>query len=352
MLNVGETHCAKAVLLLLCIDSRTKMVSSTVKIAKLYQPMENRHFLGELNTEDTSKGQIIQSCAISCLVNRGTSCKGFVFSSDQPIFSRCMHIVDSITSTDLTSPLWNGYELYYLARISPMVQWKSPKPRLYFPLDYDTGTRHGPDPQNVAFIGGGIVGNAFYNPIGGGSKSYYRLAHYNSSQYCFPVPTSCPLGVTFSFWVNILNETGDVQGLLTTKPTDGQGLVIRWKNDQGFRTFIQRDLDNKEEILKIDPQTFLDNYGYGSWVHYVLAYRFNGSSLGNNMDVYLNGIARPDSEKRVTAWSGTTGHDGGLELGHAHLGKSAGYASVLMDEIIIWEEMLTPEKIVLLYEAY
>ncbi len=349
-------HPAKTFLLfwLSCMSCTTKTVISTVIVTKLYEHMEAKSFYGKLSLEHRGQGETVVACAVSCVGDRRNSCKGFAFSSNQPIHSRCIYIIDDTIITDRTSPTWDGYEFYYLrvARKSALVQWKSPQPRLYFPLDSDTGTRHGPDPDNVAFIGGGIVGNAFYNPISDDVGSYYRLGHYDSSQYCFPVPTSCPLGVTLVFWASILSETGHAQGLLTTKPQSGQGLIIRWKSNQGFKTVISRVFDNKEEVLLVGPQNFLNNYGYGHWFHFALAYRFNGTSLGNNMAVYLNGIARPDREKKVLDSSHSPGYDGGLELGHKQLGQDKDYGNILMDEVIIWEEMLTHEEITSLYEAY
>ncbi len=325
------------------------MVNPTiVTTAKLYQHMENRHLSGKLQIINNSKS--IQSCALRCLTKTIKICKGFAFSRTK--FLRCIHIIDDTISTDLTSSTWDGYQLYYVARTDPMAKWTGPQPKLYFPLDEDTGSRHGPNPENMAFIGGGIVGNAFYNPIGGGSYSYYRLGHYAAPEYCFPVPTSCSLGLTVTFWAKILSDTGIGQGIMTTKPPTGQGFKILWEPSFNFKFLTERDFDSKEEVLKIDKQIFLDNYGYGNWVHYVFQYRFNGSNLGNNMNVYLNGVARPDNEKSFQAWPGTHGHDGDFELGHVHVRQNSKYGNIMVDEIIIWEEMLTQEQVLQLYEAY
>ncbi len=346
-----EKYSAKGVLELFCILIMIKMVISR----NLYQLMQQRYSYGRLIAENTRKGQTVQACTLSCLAKNtnSNSCKGFAFSTNEDIHSRCMYIIDGTTHIDLKNTTWNGYEFYSLVSPLSLAQQRFPGSRLYFPLDSDTGTRHGPDPDNVAFIGEGIVGNAFYNPISDEVRSYYRLGHYNASDYCFPVPPWCPLGVTISFWAKILNETNNAQGILTTKPTNGQGLVIRWKNVQGIKILIQRDFDNKEEMLTVSHDKFLANYGYAVWVHYVLAYRFNESSLENNINLYLNGVVRPDSEKSMRPWTGDTpGHDGGLELAHTRLGRNGEYGSIMVDELVIWEEMLTHAEIVALYHTY
>ncbi len=83
-----------------------------------------------------------------------------------------MYIIDGTTHIDLKDTTWNGYEFYSLVSTLSLAEQRFPGSRLYFPLDSDTGTQHGPDPDNVAFIGGGIVRNAFYNPISDEVRSY------------------------------------------------------------------------------------------------------------------------------------------------------------------------------------
>ena len=323
-----------------------------VNTEKLYRSTDNRLLSGKMEMETTRKGATYQSCTLSCFAKTTKICRGLLFSNTEPLPMKCIHIIDDTGTTDLTPSAWDGYQVYYLARKNPMTQWIWPQPKLYFPLDDDTGTRLSSNPENIAFIGGGIVGNAFYNPISGGRQSYYRLGHYDPPDYCFPVPPSCPLGMTVAFWAKFLNDTGTIQGIMTTKTPTGQGFKINWQPNHGLKFVTQRDYDNMEEVLKIGYEIFLDNYGYGKWVHYIFQYHFNATNPGNNMNIYLNGEARPDSEKYVQAWSGTPGQDGDFELGHVHVGQNSKYGNIMVDEIFIWEEMLTHEQIVRLYQAY
>ena len=144
---------------------------------------------------------------------------------------------------------------------------------------------------NIQFIDNGIIGKAFYNPTDGSAAniSYYRLGTFLPPHYCFPAPEHCPNGVSFAFWLKILSYTGTYQGIITTARREGPGFTMIWKDesgsDMGFR--IIRHNDHKYEQVKMTREQFHSNYGYGKWVHYVIAYKYDSGSTVNNMDVYF-----------------------------------------------------------------
>ena len=325
------------------------VIPTEIYVKPTFQQMQNKYFSGILNPVPSH--HTLRSCAMKCSVEADRDCSGFAFSPNKQETVKCLQIIHNTNVTDRTSVLWVGYEFYYLSGKLPMTQWIPPTPTLYFPLDNDTGIRLGYNPENIDFIGGGIVRNAFYNHVSGGSKSYYRLGNYDSSQYCFPVPPSCSLGVTFAFWVKFVSNTGSGQGVFSTRTSSGQGIKIdMYPGSSVFSTFIVRDSDMKEESLKVKP--FLENYTFGTWIHYVLRYKFDGSNLGNNMNINLNGIPRPDSEKSIGNWVGTPGQDGRVELGRKHLNQNSNPGNIMMDEIKIYEHILTAEQAEYLYYSY
>ncbi len=327
-----------------------RVIPTEIYVKPTFQQMQNKYFSGILNAVPSH--HTLRSCAMKCSVEADRNCSGFAFSSNKQETAKCLHIIDNTNVTDRTSVLWSGYEFYYLSGKLPMTHWIPPTPTLYFPLDNDTGTRLGPNPENIAFIDGGIVGNAFYNHISGGSKSFYRLGIYDSSQYCFPVPPSCSLGVTIAFWVKFVSHTGSGQAIFSTRTSSGQGIkIVLYPGSNEFVTFIGRDSAiKKEERLKIE--NFLETYRFGTWFHYVLRYKFDGSNLGNNMNLNLNGIPRPDSEKAIGNWGGTPGQDGRVELGRTHLNQNNNPGNIMMDEMKIYEQILTAQQAEYLYYSY
>ncbi len=155
-----------------------------------------------------------EECILHCLSQ--PDCKAVLFPSN--LGGNCLEVKSGTTFINFT-----GYQYYErekcadlnIANYDFLLTAGLPCPRLYFPLDTDTGTRRGPSKQNIQFVDGGMVGKAFLNPLPGGS--YYRLGYYPSSEFCFPLPETCPLGITVAFWLKILSDTGDRQGILTTR---------------------------------------------------------------------------------------------------------------------------------------
>ena len=92
----------------------------------------------------------------------------------------------------------------------------------------------------------------------------------------------------------------------------------------------------------------------GTWNYYVLTYIYSDTNA--NIQVYINGVPRPDSEKRTTTYdhNGMEYH-GKLHIGHHYVNLDAnGYqvSNIQMDETAIWEHMLPYCDITRLYNAY
>ncbi len=137
-------------------------------------------------------------------------------------------------------------------------------------------------PGNIQFISGGKIGNALYSPTDSqsGNRAYYKLGTYPSSQYCFPEPTRCNEGVTFSFFLNILGDvTGNNgwQGFFSTTPEQGPGFSMYWHPTGGLWFLVRRDEDTDAEDITIPSATFMADYGFNIWVHYLITYKFSVS---------------------------------------------------------------------------
>ena len=205
------------------------------------------------------------------------------------------------------------------------------------------------------FLSGGKVGNYLKNPATGGTDSFYNMKSYPLSDFCFVDPGQCPLGVTFAFWLDIIGEnTPDVtSGFFTTMRKTGPGFSIYWNPSSGLLMDIRRGSDTYTETVNINRAQFLADYGFGTWVHYIITYRFDGT--GNNMEVYVNGVARPKTEKTFTnTWShaNTRGSDGEVNAGHRFLGACSECGYHKIDEIIIFEEQIPAADAYRLYTAY
>ncbi len=158
-----------------------------------------------------------------CIVHCKTepACKGAVFSPNTGKTIKCRVVKSGIYFINMT-----GYEYYSIKRCTDpdlanyefLLDVGLPCPRLYFPLNEDTGTKHGSVPGNAQFVSGGKVGGAFLNNITSSERSFYNLGYYRSSEFCFPLAESCPLGITVAFWLKILGDLdGNDQGIFTTR---------------------------------------------------------------------------------------------------------------------------------------
>ncbi len=84
----------------------------------------------------------------------------------------------------------------------------------------------------------------------------------------------------------------------------GLGLVVK----------VTRDSDGKQDDLIIPPSKFETEYGFGRWHHFVATYQFDGVSTNNNMQLYINGRLRPETESEY-AWTHTANFSATIELG-------------------------------------
>ncbi len=128
----------------------------------------------------------------------------------------------------------------------------------------------------IAFLYGGLL-TCFFCV---GNRAYYRLGTYPSSQYCFPEPTRCNGGVTFSFFLNILGDVvGNTgwQGFFSTMPESGPGFSMIWHTTAGLWFDLRRDEDNTNEQIGIPSATFMSDYGFNTWVHFLITYNFTVS---------------------------------------------------------------------------
>ncbi len=102
-----------------------------------------------------------------------------------------------------------------------------------------------------------------------------------------------------------------------------------------------------EQIL-VPTASLQGQYGFNTWIHFVFTFKY-----GTSIDLYLNGMARPNTEKSSRRGSGVGNAVGTLIVGATYIGQSNGYeAKMKMDELIIWEEWIDAEDAMRLYHAY
>ncbi len=71
----------------------------------------------------------------------------------------------------------------------------------------------------------------------------------------------------------------------------------------------------------------------------------------HNTNLYIDGIARPDSEKGTQTPPPTDPRNDRLQIGNTFL-DGVGYGNIWMDELIIWQQQIPPEDVIKLYQAY
>ncbi len=80
---------------------------------------------------------------------------------------------------------------------------------------------------------------------------------------------------------------------------DGQGgLIIQ----------AQTKYNDMIEMTTIPAEAFMADYGYGSWVHCTISYKFDPATFGKNLELHLNGKPRIESVK--SAYTHTSGVSG------------------------------------------
>ena len=113
---------------------------------------------------------------------------------------------------------------------------------------------------------------------------------------------------------------------------------------------VRRQSDQKREQLTIDSSTFLAEYGYNVWVHFVMTHKMHGT--GTNINVYLNGTARHDSVKDTPNGANHQGVNGHMDIGTSKVGSQSYIGNFMMDELIIYEYEMTPGDVWQLYNIY
>ena len=281
-----------------------------------------------------------------------------MFKSNTLISERCKLVTPHCISMKYASN-WIDYKQYYikgnynkvsgLSSTSPAAQqWPLDFPTCYFPLDSKAvGSTKGASPTAIDFTQSGIHGNAFsfLNPSGN-LKAFYDLGTFQSPAYCFSTPDRCQHGMSISFWLNVLaeNQLSCCQSFITSKPAStGPGLQVYWRNSNGMCFHVRRYTDSISEFILMAHDDFKNNYGFGKWWHYTMTYYFDGYALGNNMEVYVNGISRPESEKHYVSLGGINieVNSGDLQISKNYINDVDGDdTNMELDEVIIWEVKL------------
>ena len=315
-----------------------------------------------------SAGKLI-SCSEKCLLQ--ATCRGFLFNQEAESLHKCKLVTAPERVRVNQTFIENNYVEYSVKpnnllvcnnlgiSIGTPANWQAGCPKLYFPLDSAAeGTAVGPDSSRISFMPGKI-NNSFYFPNPSGIyRAYFDLGQYPSTSYCFPDPERCIEGVTFAFWLNLLGiQAGKFQGFIATATENGPGFMMNWQGNTYDRLTIRirRDSDTIREWIRLPRADFTSEYGFGTWVHYIITYKYDAESNENNVEVYFNGEVQVKVQKRVGAWSNPNLQDynGNLQLGTYYVGsydKNPG--NMALDELIIWEEEFSCDDAVRLYQAY
>ena len=353
-------------LCLIILITTASVISATIKLGNSKFSKGNRTATcGHIINEGDVKSLL--GCSEKCLTRGG--CKGILYLKNSHIPDACK-LVTSDDNTRFKNGETDGFDVYSIkARpeavcnnlgigVSTPSGWGSGCPKVYFPLDsIAEGTAEGNAPATIQFVSG-KVGNSFYFPNPDANiQAFFNLGSYPVTEYCFPDPERCIHGVSFAFWLNLMVPGNAGGGQITTIPDKGPGFLV-YTNNAGTPYFIvRRDSDTVEEIMGMDDTVFQTKYGSGIWVHYILTYKFDGTNLGNNMELYINGEVDSSVWENANSWPSNQPNEadfsGSLDLGAFYTGNQWwGTGHLKMDELIIFEEQLPCEDAYKLYEAY
>ena len=84
-------------------------------------------------------------------------------------------------------------------------------------------------------------------------------------------------------------------------------------------------------------------------------YRFDGLDTSDNMEMYVNGVPRPDDEKYdAQPFANTGDYHGMFSLGRMFVDDihPLQMGNVMIDELIIWQRVLPYCDVIRLYNAY
>ncbi len=147
-----------------------------------------------------------------------------------------------------------------------------------------------------------------------------------------------------------LGGTGKLyQGILSTYSEDASGVFAAFtKSDNSSGLLFRVVLADITQQILVPKITLEAEYSLQTWIHLVFTYKYRKS-----IDLYLNGMARPNNEKSSGPGSGVEEATGELIIGATFLGQSNGYEAWMMfDELIIWEELIDADDVMRLYQAY
>ena len=312
--------------------------------------------------KDVDNNHSLRQCAFDCMLT--TKCVAVLFNPSTPDQNACKHMIRGLGTINLTH--WKGYELYMfeydtedpgIGAIKTPSGWTSGKPRLYFPLDSDIGTRHGVDYDNIDFTNDSIIGKAFLNPSDGTTQSYYELGNYSENEFCFIELVQCPEGASIALWVKIMGHAGTWQGIISTMAfyghstgTIGPGFSLFWAQQNAVRYLVGKRTDGFSKEIAIPNSKFLSDFSLKTWNHFVLTYK------NNDINLYINGVPRPDSEKINAQYPVDNGQDyhGILSIGRVYVNLDGPnfMGNVKIDEVFVWERELPYYDVIRLYDAY
>ena len=226
----------------------------------------------------------LASCSLQCL--KDSLCTAVLFNVNEVSHMRCK-LISSNSSVSLDLNALSGYEYFilspetlmeynYIGGIAKPIGWRSGFPKLYFPLDSDQSGTYFGSSVNANFSTLGKLGQAIYIKNGDGlPPAYHNLGNnFCSSQYCFPEPGSCMNGATFAFWMKIPGQPTSYTGYPTTAHKKGPGFVVFWDLYWNKLVFVvRRDTDTREDRISIAANDMNTDYGFNTWIHYVITYR-------------------------------------------------------------------------------
>ncbi len=291
----------------------------------------------------------LQECSTICL--KDEACEAILFNKIKAVGSKCNLIKYGVNAIDIGN--MDGYSYFTKGECLgvPMPEtWKSGCPQLYLNMD----NMHGGQNMGLSkpqFVPHGKLGSMFHHPKNGTVSNYagFGFAWYTGTDHCFSQPKNCNKGVSYAVWVNLLgdNENLIFNGFFTSMMqhiyNTQTGVHGGWI--PGYSLFFEVITNDTKDTIFF-PLT----HGYNNWVHYVFVYKYGGSIPGSSdIKVYLNGVeqnttrisiitSRPEATKKY------------LIIGSSHATEN--FARMNMDELLVWQKMLSPEDIKKLYDAY
>ncbi len=219
-----------------------------------------------------------QNCSVQCL--KENWCISILFNRNAILSERCKLISPESTGV-INLDGMPGFEHFALSMkscnnmgIGTPTGWRSGCPTVYISLD----SQHtGSAVNNADFLSSGKLGQALNVPTISGSDGYYNLGNFPNLYFCFPDPSRCPDGVTFAFWMKLASfpATGN-EGYLTTAYDGGPGFRV-YSKTTGLYFLFRRYVGTKQTYVLIADASFQAEFGFATWAHYIITYRYNYS---------------------------------------------------------------------------